>query len=83
MWEAAGAATPGSRVRTCLLFNDLNGAPVLSGAKQSRRTAIERLERFELLEHLERLQQLERAAVLYRLNGWNNWNVWNGSAQWQ
>jgi len=40
----------------CSLFNDLSRAPALSAAKQSLRTAVERLKRLERLELLERLE---------------------------
>jgi hypothetical protein len=58
-------------------FNDLNGAPVLTAAKQSRRKAIERFERIERvsmfvdclerLKRFERLERLERSAVIKRM----------------
>ena len=42
--------------------NDLNGAPVLSAAKRSRRKAVEPFDKTQG-RRLERLERLERASV--------------------
>jgi len=58
--QAQGAVSKG--------WYELNGAPVLSAAKRSRRAAVERLEGFERLEPLLGVERLERFERLERVD---------------